>query len=50
MAIAPKARAASKDLAVFADRWAKAKVFTLQVADAMPAEAYTYKPMPEMRA
>ncbi len=49
-AIAPKARAASKDIEVFLDRWQKAKAFTLQVAGAMPADAYTFKPKPEMRS
>ena len=34
---------------MFADRWNKAKAFTLQVAEAMPAENYTFKPTPEMR-
>ena len=49
-AAVPAARAASKDLEVFAARWEKAKVFTLQVADAMPADGYDFKPKPEMRA
>jgi uncharacterized damage-inducible protein DinB len=48
-AAAASARAASKETAVFAERWDKAKVFTLQVADAMPADGYTFKPKPEMR-
>ncbi|MGC2662055.1 MAG: DinB family protein [Bryobacteraceae bacterium] len=39
----------SKALAVFAARWAKAKAFTLQVADAMPADSYAFKPKEEMR-
>jgi uncharacterized damage-inducible protein DinB len=46
----PAARAASKDLEIFAARWEKAKVFTLQVADAMPADAYSFKPKDEMRS
>ena len=49
-AVAPKARAAGKDLEVFLARWEKAKAFTLQVADAMPAESYDFKPKPEMRS
>jgi uncharacterized damage-inducible protein DinB len=49
LAATPKARAATKDLATLANRWDKAKVFTLAVADAMPAENYTFKPTPEMR-
>lgn len=49
-AMAPGARAAGKDLEVFLARWEKAKSFTLQVAGAMPAESYGFKPKPEMRA
>src|SRR5579872_4640488 len=49
-ALAPKARAASKGVASFLERWDKAKAFTLQVADAMPADGYSFKPKPEMRA
>ena len=45
----PKARAAAKSMEIFLARWEKAKVFTIQVADAMPAEAYDSKPTPEMR-
>ena len=50
VAAAPLARAAGKDLEIFLARWDKAKVFTLQVADAMPAESYDFKPKAEMRA
>jgi uncharacterized damage-inducible protein DinB len=50
VAAAPNARAAGKDLEVFAARWEKAKAFTLQVADAMPADGYDFKPKPEMRS
>lgn len=46
---APLASAAGTDLEVISKRWAAAKAFTLQVADAMPADSYTYKPKPEMR-
>jgi uncharacterized damage-inducible protein DinB len=45
----PMAVAGEKDITVFAARWEKAKVFTLKVADAMPAESYAFKPQPEMR-
>ncbi len=45
----PQARAAGKELEVFLARWEKAKVFTLQVADAMPADSYDFKPKAEMR-
>lgn len=48
MAVA-HAEPASKAVAVFVARWAKAKAFTLQIADAMPADSYDYKPKPEMR-
>ena len=48
-AAVPAAVAGEKDKTVFAARWEKAKVFTLQVADAMPADAYDFKPKPEMR-
>jgi uncharacterized damage-inducible protein DinB len=43
------ARAAGKDLEIFLARWEKAKVFTLQVADAMPPGDYDFKPKSEMR-
>jgi uncharacterized damage-inducible protein DinB len=49
-AAAPRARAATKALQVFLDRWEKAKTFTLQVADAMPAESYGFKIHPDMRS
>lgn len=46
---APKARAAGKEIEVFLDRWEKAKVFTIQVADAMPEDGYSYNPKIELR-
>ena len=47
---ASRAQAAGgKQSEVFLGRWDKAKVFTLQVADAMPADSYDFKPKPEMR-
>jgi uncharacterized damage-inducible protein DinB len=49
-AAVPAASAATKDLEIFAARWEKAKVFTLQVADAMPDDAYEFKPVAEMRS
>jgi len=49
-AAVPQARAASTDLEIFLARWEKAKVFTLQVADAMPPGSYDFKPKPEMRS
>src|SRR5262249_33829641 len=49
-AVAPRAHAAGKDIEVFVARWDKAKVFTLQVADAMPAASYGFKPKDEMRS
>jgi uncharacterized damage-inducible protein DinB len=48
-AAVPQARAAGKDLEIFLARWDKAKLFTLQVADAMPADSYDFKPKAEMR-
>lgn len=47
---APRARAASAGISAFLERWEKSKAFTLQVADAMPAGDYTFKPKPEMRS
>jgi uncharacterized damage-inducible protein DinB len=46
----PRAKAAGKEIEVFLARWEKAKAFTLQVADAMPAGSYDFKPKPEMRS
>jgi len=48
-AAAPLATASEKDVSVFSARWEKAKAFTLEVANAMPAESYDFKPKPEMR-
>jgi len=48
-AAAPLASAGEKDVPIFSARWEKAKVFTLQVADAMPADSFDFKPKPEMR-
>lgn len=40
--------AAEKDFkAIFARHWQTSKEFTLAVAEAMPAEAYDFKPNPE---
>ena len=47
--MAPQARADTKALEVFLNRWEKAKIFTLQVADAMPADGYAYNPKSELR-
>ena len=49
-AAAPAVEAAAQEIEIFAARWEKAKVFTLQVADAMPADSYEFKPKPEMRS
>ena len=46
----PQARAGGKEFEIFLARWEKAKVFTLQVADAMPDDGYDFKPKPEMRS
>jgi len=49
VAVAEEARADTKALEVFLNRWDKAKTFTLQVADAMPADGYAYNPKSELR-
>ncbi len=49
-AVAPVAEAADKGVESINARWAAAKAFTMLVADAMPAESYSYKPTPEMRS
>jgi uncharacterized damage-inducible protein DinB len=49
-AVAPLAQAAEKSLESINARWAAAKEFTMQVADAMPAASYDFKPTPEMRS
>jgi uncharacterized damage-inducible protein DinB len=43
------AQAAEKANESMMARWNQAKVFTMLVADAMPADAYDFKPKPEMR-
>ena len=43
------AQAAEKANESIMARWNQAKTFTLQVADAMPADAYDFKPKAEMR-
>ena len=37
----------AKEIAIFVDHWKKSKDLTLKVAEAMPAENYSYKPFPE---
>ena len=49
-AAVPAASATGREVEIFTARWDKAKVFTLQVADAMPADGYDFKPRPEMRS
>ena len=49
LALVREARAETKALEVFVNRWEKAKAFTLQVADAMPSDGYAFHPKPEMR-
>ena len=41
------ASAADKEIDIFVSHWRKSKDLTLKVAEAMPAENYTYKPFPE---
>jgi hypothetical protein len=38
---------AENEKAMFTKHWQMAKEFTLAVADAMPAEGYKFKPVPE---
>lgn len=49
-AVAPLAEAAEKSMESIMARWNQGKTFTMQVADAMPAESYDFKPTPEMRS
>jgi uncharacterized damage-inducible protein DinB len=44
------AKAADREIEIFVDHWRKSKDLTLKVAEAMPAENYTYKPFPEARS
>jgi uncharacterized damage-inducible protein DinB len=46
---AVRAEPSSKAVSSFVTRWGKAKALTLEVADAMPADNYDFKPRPEMR-
>lgn len=48
-AAAPLAKAAEKGVESIMERWKAAKAFTMLVADAMPADAFDFKPKPEMR-
>lgn len=43
-ALAPEARAAGPVVEIWVSRWQKAKAFTLQVADALPTDSYSFKP------
>ncbi len=49
VAVAREARADATAMEVFLNRWDKAKAFTLQVADAMPADGYAFNPKSELR-
>ena len=44
------ARAADAEIEFFVEHWRKSKDLTLQVADAMPAENFDYKPFADARA
>jgi uncharacterized damage-inducible protein DinB len=46
---ATKATAAEKATESIMARWNQGKIFMMQVADAMPPDAYDFKPKPEMR-
>ena len=41
--------AADKEIEIFVEHWKKSKALTLKVAEAMPAENYSYKPFAEAR-
>lgn len=43
------ASAAGKEIEILVDHWRKSKDFTLKVAEAMPAEDYSYKPFADAR-
>lgn len=40
----------SKEIAILVDHWKKSKDLTLKVAEAMPAENYSYKPFPDAQS
>jgi uncharacterized damage-inducible protein DinB len=44
------ASAADKEIEIFAAHWRKSKALTLKVAEAMPAENYTYKPFADAQS
>src|SRR5580692_11530445 len=46
---ATKAKAAEKANESIMARWNQSKAFTMQVADALPADSYDFKVKPEMR-
>lgn len=47
--LAPAAEGEAKQIAIFVDHWKKSKDLTLRVAEAMPAENYSYKPFADAR-
>src|SRR5271165_2959218 len=49
-AATPLAKGAEKGMESVMARWNQSKIFTMQVADAMPAASYDYKVTPEMRS
>jgi hypothetical protein len=48
MAVRP-ARAASSEVDTYVRRWNRAKTFAIAIAEAMPADGYTFKATPEVR-
>jgi uncharacterized damage-inducible protein DinB len=48
-ATAAVASAADKEIEFFTDHWKKSKALTLKVAEAMPADNYSYIPFPTAR-
>ncbi|MEP7354017.1 MAG: DinB family protein [Acidobacteriota bacterium] len=47
IAIAPRALAADVEVDIWVHRWELSKDYTMKVAEAMPADKYTYKPTGE---
>ena len=49
-AVARPALAATSEVDTYVRRWNKAKTFALAIAEAMPADGYSFKGTPEVRA
>ena len=44
------ASAADREIEILVDHWTKSKTLTLQVAEAMPEDGYSYKPFADARS